>query len=417
MINQRSLQAIAQAEVARGFLKPLYESYCFSQIPNTILYLLGCSSQGGLPDDCTTPGPYERVLLFIIDGFGWKFLEKYKDRYPFLKRFYEEGIVSKLTSQFPSTTAAHITTFCSNQLVGEHGIYEWFIYEPQLERVVAPLLYTFAGDKTRGSIEDVLKPADFLPEGFFLQELQKNNMPATIFLHESILDSVYSKWMFKEARRVGYKNWSEALTSLKNSLSSPGFFYLYFGDFDREAHHHGLASSEVEKALDRCFHELEAILMKADFPKSTALLITADHGMIDIHPSTTLYLNKKFSTLERKLKKGMNGSVLSPAGSCRDFFLHVEPMYLDEVFEELKQELANVAWVTLTADLIDQGFFGPEGVSPQCKKRMGDIVIIAQKSHSFWWYEEGKFEQNLYAMHGGLTPDELETMLLFLQPK
>ena len=49
------------------------------------------------------------VFLFI-DAFGWKFFEKYKNRYPFLQRFIDNGVVSKITAQFPSTTAAEVTT-------------------------------------------------------------------------------------------------------------------------------------------------------------------------------------------------------------------------------------------------------------------------------------------------------------------
>ena len=409
MLNQRSLRTISPL----GFSKPQYETYCFSQIPNTILNLFGCGS-GGLPQDYIQPGPYRQVILILIDGFGWKFLEKYKHRYPFLKRFFEQGIVSQLTAQFPSTTAAHITTLCSNQTVGEHGIYEWFMYEPLLDRIVAPLLYTFAGDKKVGALETVLAPATFFPEGLFFKQLQKHKITCTVFQQEMIANSIYSKWMFDGAERISYKSWPQALNLLKAHLSSPGLFYLYFGDFDTAAHRYGTASPKIDKVLDSCFLELEAILMSGGLPPSTALLVTADHGMIDIHPSTTVYLNQKFPDLEHKLKKGADGHVLSPAGSCRDYFLHVQPPYVMEVFNELKTALQEIAWVALTSDLAQQGFFGPTGVSQRCMTRMGDIAIIAKGSRSIWWYEKGRFEQTLYAMHGGLTPDELETMLLFL---
>jgi predicted AlkP superfamily pyrophosphatase or phosphodiesterase len=403
MTNQKSLPS--------GFIKPQYETYCFSQIPNTILRLFGCGS-GGLPKECTRGEDYQSVILLLIDGFGWRFLDKYKDRYPFLKRFFEAGVVSKLTSQFPSTTAAHMTTLCANQTVGEHGIYEWFMYEPLLERVVAPLLYTLAGDKKGGPL--ALEPALFFPEGQLFKELKRHNIRCTVFQQEMIAHSIYSKWMFDGAERIVYKSWPQALRLLKEHWRLPGFFYLYFGEFDTEAHHHGTSSPEVAQALDRCFIELEAALMSGLLPESTALIVTADHGMIDINPATTIYLNQKFPGLEHKLKKGADGHVLSPAGSCRDYFLHVQPSHLEEVLSELKVGLQEVAWVTLTSDLIEQGFFGPKGVSDRCKERMGDIAMIAKGSNSIWWYEKDRFEQKLHAMHGGLTPDELETIFLFL---
>ncbi len=410
MINQRSLKAISEGHQPHGFLKPQYDTYSFSKIPGTVLSLLGCK-EGGLPSDCVKPGPYDRVILFLIDGFGWKFLERYKDRYPFLKRFFDEGIVSKLTSQFPSTTAAHITTLCCNQPVGEHGIYEWFMYEPMMNRIVAPLLYTYAGEKKIGLLEAALKPSEFLPQGLFFKELQKHQIECRVLQQEAIANSIYSRQMFEGAERLGYKDWPHAMNLLKEHLHKPGLFYVYYGDFDTQAHRHGLFSPETEDVLDRCFNELEALL-SASLPPSTALILTADHGMIEISPKTTVYLNQRFPTLEGKLKKGSNGHPLTPAGSCRDYFLHVQPQYIMEVFNELKAELKEIAWVCLTTELIERGFFGP--VSDRCRSRMGDIAIIMKGTNSVWWYEEGRFEQNLYAMHGGLTPDEMETIFLFL---
>lgn len=148
MINQLSIRAIAAAPRVLQLMRPLYETYCFSKISGTLLQLFGHPAEA-LPQDCWTKGEYDRVILFFIDGFGWNFWEKYCHRYPFLSRFLNEGIVSKLTSQFPSTTAAHLTTLNTALEVGQTGIFEWFCYEPLLGRIIAPIMYSYAGDKKR----------------------------------------------------------------------------------------------------------------------------------------------------------------------------------------------------------------------------------------------------------------------------
>lgn len=90
---------------AHTFIKPIYEDRCFSCIPNTILREFGenvhdCLSEELLP----TPSiKYEKIVFIYVDAFGWKFFEKYKDKYPSLKRFLSQGVASKITSQFPST--------------------------------------------------------------------------------------------------------------------------------------------------------------------------------------------------------------------------------------------------------------------------------------------------------------------------
>src|SRR5271167_1082478 len=98
MINEKSVEAVHRARWSQGngeFCRPLYESYCFSKIPGTVQRLL--SGEGdALPEDCWRGDRYESVVLCLIDGFGWEFLDKHREKYPFLSRFFREGVVSKL---------------------------------------------------------------------------------------------------------------------------------------------------------------------------------------------------------------------------------------------------------------------------------------------------------------------------------
>ena len=73
-------------------------------------------------------------------------------RYPFLQHFVLNGMVSKLTAMFPSTTAAHVTCIHTGQAPAQSGVYEWFIYQPKLEAVIAPLMFSFAGNSERDTL-------------------------------------------------------------------------------------------------------------------------------------------------------------------------------------------------------------------------------------------------------------------------
>jgi hypothetical protein len=46
---------------------------------------------------------------------------------------------------------------------------------------------------------------------------------------------------------------------------------------------------------------------------------------------------------------------------------------------------------------------------------VGNLVVLAYRHESVWWYEKGKFEQHYYGHHGGLTPQEMEIPLLGLE--
>ena len=87
-----------------AFLKPRYDTGGFAGIPNRI-------------KEAFASGSYDAVVLFLVDGFGWRFFERFQDT-PFIKRIARDGTIEKLTSQFPSTTAAHLTTIHTGLPVG-----------------------------------------------------------------------------------------------------------------------------------------------------------------------------------------------------------------------------------------------------------------------------------------------------------
>ena len=75
-----SYDAVDKSKFGKKFVKPLYDSYCFSNIPMTIQSLLGVTKNTGLPKDVLPEGRYKKVVFILIDAFGWKFFDKYKSR-------------------------------------------------------------------------------------------------------------------------------------------------------------------------------------------------------------------------------------------------------------------------------------------------------------------------------------------------
>src|SRR3984957_1691184 len=218
MINKHAQDLVDKATFSKHFCHPLYDSYCFSAVPGTIKRLLGLEGDfSSLPAQAVggTYQPYDVVLLFFVDGFGWKFFEKYVEKYPFLKRFKDEGVASKITSQFPSTTAAHVTCMNTGLSVGESGVYEWFQYEPKLDRVIAPLLFSFAGD---GRIESLKKtgisPLEIYPNSTLYQELHSKGVSSFVMQHYTIANSVYSQTMFRGAKSLPYRQVNQGLQNV-----------------------------------------------------------------------------------------------------------------------------------------------------------------------------------------------------------
>ncbi len=417
MINDLSLKAVAGSSFGTDGCKPLYGSYCFSQIPRTISRLLTGKGKG-LPVDCTIEGRYDSVILLLIDGFGWQFLEKNIDRYPFLQRFLKEGIISKITSQFPSTTAAHVTCLNTGLEVGQSGVYEWFYYEPILDQMISPLLFSFAGDKEIGTLKKMgASPQDIYPNATFYQGLKQEGISSYVFQNEHIATSPYSSVLFQGSENCPYADFGAGLSSLAEATSKGGYFYLYFGDIDSKAHRHGLESDEVRRSADFCFQTLESVFLKklSKNGKKTALMVAADHGMTSIDPLTTFYLNEKIPSLSSYICKNKAGQLLVPAGSCRDFFMHIEEEKKEECKALLTESLKGIASVYETEELIKAGLFGEAPPSKRFLDRVGNLVLLPFQNQSVWWYQKKRFEQKFYAMHGGLSREEMESIFLFLE--
>ncbi len=422
MLNSNSLLTVNGSKFTDAFTRPLYDSYCFSALPQTVEYLLTGEGKSALPVDCfgSLPTKYDRVILLFVDAFGWRFFQQYVETHPFLKAFLSLGAVSKMTSQFPSTTAAHVTCMHTGLNIGQSGVYEWNYYEPLVDEIITPLFFAYAGEK-RDSLKRHSLPAEaYFPTHTFYQQLQKRGVASYVFQHESYTPSTFSDIVYKGATVFAFKRLSEALSNLievmKNTANRNAYYLLYFDKIDAICHAHGPQSYQFQDTVHTFLRMMNEILYKNLHGRAgqTLLILTADHGQIEVDPHRTRYLNKLGINIEHFLQRNQRGKLLVPAGSARDMFLHVKEEQRDEAVFVLKNSLAGIAEVYITETLIKQGFFGPTQPSREFLARVGNVVILPYRYETVWWYEEGKFEMHFKGHHGGLTPEEMEIPLLFL---
>jgi predicted AlkP superfamily pyrophosphatase or phosphodiesterase len=207
------------------------------------------------------------------------------------------------------------------------------------------------------------------------------------------------------------------LGSLLEEQTQPVYIHLYFDQIDALSHDYGPTAPQTEA-------EIETFLLMTEYyfervlrgKKKVLFLMTADHGQVEVDPHTTIYLNTepRFTGIERFLKTNRKGQLLVPAGSARDMFLYIKDDLLDEAQLFLASRLEGKADVVKTESLIESGYFGNE-VSSRFRERVGNLVILPYRYETVWWYEKGKFEQRFHGHHGGLTPQEMETILYSIE--
>jgi type I phosphodiesterase/nucleotide pyrophosphatase len=423
MLNSSSLNAVNGAKFSQRFVKPLYDSYCFAALPQAIEFMLTGEGDSALPSDTfgNLPTRYNKVILLFVDAFGWRFFKQYAEKYPFLKTILRHGAVSKMTSQFPSTTAAHVTCMHTGLDVGQSGVYEWNYYEPLVDEVITPLLFAYAGDKERDSLKRAGIPAGaFFPTHTFYQKLQTSGIASYVFQSEAYTPSTFSDIVYKGAKVTPYKRLSEALTNLAELVITDkaplSYYFLYFDKIDAICHTYGPNSHQFAEIVDAFLRMMEELFYQKLVGKveQTLLVLTADHGQVEVDPLRTCYLNKQGVGIEQCLQTNRRGKLLVPAGSARDMFLHVKKERLDEAVSILQKHLAGRAEVYRTEQLVAQHFFGAAQPSKEFMMRVGNVVILPYQNESVWWYEGGKFEMHFQGHHGGLTPEEMEIPLLLL---
>ena len=203
---------------------------------------------------------------------------------------------------------------------------------------------------------------------------------------------------------------------LLEKQSRPAYIHIYFDKIDSIAHEYGPAAPQTEAEIETFLLIMEHYFERVFQGKKRILfLMTADHGQVEVDPKTTIYLNtdRRFRGIEHLLKKNRTGQLLVPAGSARDMFLHVREDLLDEAQSFLTRRLDGKADVIKVESLLESGYFGTE-ISTRFRERVGNLVILPYRYESVWWYEKDKFEQRFYGHHGGLTPQEMETVALFV---
>ena len=441
MLNRRSVEAVAAAAVGPHEVRPLYGSYCFSRIPWTVeAALTGEPNPRTLPAD--TLGALadrpDTVVLLFVDAFGWRFFEEFAESTPALARFLRDGTVSKLTSVFPSTTSAHVACLHSGLTPAESGIYEWYQYEPAVGEMIAPLLSSRAGDKGRNGLD--LPPGTLFDGETLHERLAARGVRSISVTPAEFTPSPFNDAFTRGTVEVPWKGLARGLNALARAVASPAgpeprLIHFYYGGVDRIAHRSGPGSPELRETVRRFFAELEQRFFRVLVGETeeasgsgqsepgaagsgsppgrkptgrTCVVLTADHGMMGHDPARTVYLNRVLPEVERWMERGPGGRPKVPAGSPRDFFLHLREDSLAEALGAIRDALADVAEVRPVRDLVAAGYFGDAPPSRRFRDRVGNAVILPRPGRAVWWYEEGRFESRHPGDHGGLTPEEME---------
>jgi hypothetical protein len=146
--------------------------------------------------------------------------------------------------------------------------------------------------------------------------------------------------------------------------------------------------------------------LRRDVAGRTLIIVTADHGQLNVSPEKTVYVNR-LKTLIKSLGTGPLGRRIPPWGSARDMYLNVEESRLDSIRRYLDKKFANFAAVIPTDEAINEGLFGINNPTRKFRRRVGNLMVLPHGANTVWYrYRKGE-SLEMKGHHGGLTEDEM----------
>jgi len=397
------------------FLYPCYEENCISNIPGTILDLFGVNNKlsklpivdNGINDEVN------KVVLFVLDGFGYnQFLRYHKDN-KFLAKLAEKSEVFPLTSIFPSQTTNALTTLNTGLTPQEHGLFEYYLYLKEVGSIVNTLRFEPLGSKHRNElIESGFNPNILFNGNTIQNTLKEAGVKSFTHIYASYAYNQYSKLLFEDSTLIPSLKSSDLIVTLKKKLEKekgPAYFFVHMSNLDTISHEYGSKSYEYSAELSAITYLLNEELLEKIDPKTakeTLVLITADHGGVTTVPQKTTYLNG-FSDILENLQSGKAGKRILPTGSARDVFLHVKEEKLTETRELLVKKIGAKAKVVETKEAINDGLFGRGEIRSQFVDRAGNLLILPYRNETVWFEHFKDIKYNPVGQHGGLNEEEM----------
>jgi hypothetical protein len=416
MINEATLARFEP--LGHGLVKPRYDGYAFGSIPGTIEHLLTGADRAPLvPADCFGghyPRPQKIVLVFI-DAFGWQHWREHGQRFRTTSRVVEQGTLTPISALFPSTTAASVSTLSLGVLPARHALYEWNVYIPAYGETIQSLAFSPLGG--RGSDACLHKgydPAQMLEVHETVhQRLARAGVRSIQFANRSYADSAYNSIASAGAETVRHGTLAEALVQLREALigiEGKALLGFYWAGIDTIAHQYGPGTAYHAAEIANFWRTFDEVMQDIHSP-DTLYLFTADHGQVYADRDETLYVNERIPELADCLAVSPTGNPIWPNGSPRDMFLHVRPELREPVLAALRRDLDEIALVMPVEAALAEGLLGPEPVCEELRRRLGDILVLPRLGHFVWWREPGLLANPFYGHHGGLTPEEVVTVL------
>ncbi|XMB71453.1 alkaline phosphatase family protein [Mycoplasmatota bacterium WC30] len=328
---------------------------------------------------------YRNVVLILVDAMGSEILKKHQNETKFLR----ENEIETLTTVFPSTTVSATTSVLTGRPPVNTGWIGWLQYIKEEDRSV---IFFFNKDFYDENHEfDYSVCEKYAPVKRIYELIEEKN------------PDVNTKEIFPEFRTPEHKTFRDECETIIKETKTKGkhFIYSYWDKLDTLLHKTGTTSEKVKNHLYDINEDVKYLIDGLD--DDTLVIITADHGQIDIEELELWKYEDVISNFKHNPSIEARATAFFIKEGQEEEFVNAFNKHFGEYFILYKSE-----------DFLKTKILGNAEEQYKVKEFLGDYFAIAIDKYAFKLSDSKRVFK---AQHAGLTKDEMLIPLIVFSPK
>lgn len=335
------------------------------------------------------------AVVVVVDGLGAANLQSRAGHARFLSpRMSKRDVIRTV---LPSTTAAALASLTTGRMPGEHGLVGYRVLDAAHDRLVNQLNGWDAG----------MVPETWQRSQTVFEAATADGVPAFAIGAARYADSGFTRAVLRGAEFRTAASLADRFSTAQAVLEQHrgALVYLYVPELDQVAHSHGWESDRWLGLLEQL--DAEVADFERRMPRGTGILVTADHGVVDVPAHRHVFVDDHPELLD---------GIRHVGGEPRFVSLYAEPGLDDaarvRLVEGWRAAEGHRAWVLGRDEAIEAGVYGPE-VADEVRPRIGDVLIAARSGVAYYDRREpNRQAEHMIGQHGSLTDEETRVPLI-----
>ena len=339
---------------------------------------------------------YRNIVFLLLDGMGEHILNNIsKDG------FFNHNKLDVVTSVYPSTTTAALTSYYSGKAPYETGWIAWSQYFKEYGRALDMFSHkeSYLGEQIKKPKREVFLE-DMKYESVF-EKIEKQNPNVKAYT----IQPEYAERRGK--RQVIANDIDEMVTEIKDVCSIEGekFVFAYSDNPDGLLHRFGTDSKEASDFVLETEEKVKNL--RKELGEDTIIIVSADHGHKNI--------DKVHSILD--FPELMECLIIPPSLECRFLSFWVKEEMKETFEQRFNSVLKDEYWLITKKELLEEYKLLGEG---QKHKKIDDFIgnyvaisVAGSMIRLETYLADGKPIRK--STHCGLTKDEMEVPVIVLK--